>query len=112
MIRDGKRSISRELTRMLEFVDKFLVSERRLSPRAMEAVEDAAPPVQRTRSAKRVSFADNGRVVEEEAKERFSRVLEEKEKGFENGNSTFHAQNGGFELSPPQPLQMELRLGL
>lgn len=112
MIRDGKRSISRELTRILEFIDKVLLRERHLSLHAMELVEDASLPVPRTRSAKRVTFTDNGRGVEEEAKEGFSRVLQEKEKVFDNGYGAFHSQNAGFELSPPQPLQMELRLGL
>ncbi|KAH0469172.1 hypothetical protein IEQ34_002404 [Dendrobium chrysotoxum] len=111
MIRDGKRSISRDLARMLEFVDKVLVRERRLS---LRAVEDAAPPVPRTRTAKRVSFEDNGRGIEEEAKEGggLSRFLEVKEEVFGNGNGAFHGQNRGIGLSAPQPLQMELRLGL
>ncbi|KAL0926616.1 hypothetical protein M5K25_002855 [Dendrobium thyrsiflorum] len=114
MIRDGKRSISRDLARMLEFVDKVLARELRLSLRAVEVVEDAAPPVPRTRSAKRVSFADNGRGIEEEAKEGggLSRFLEAKEEVFRNGNGAFHGQNRGIGLSAPQPLQMELRLGL
>ncbi|XP_020702521.1 BAG family molecular chaperone regulator 8, chloroplastic [Dendrobium catenatum] len=115
MIRDGKRSISRDLARMLEFVDNVLARERRLSLREVETVEDAAPPpVLRARSAKRVSFADNGRGIEEEAKEGsgLSRFLEEKEEAFGNGNGAFHGQNRGIGLSAPQPLQMELRLGL
>ncbi|XP_020573165.1 uncharacterized protein LOC110019718, partial [Phalaenopsis equestris] len=111
MIRDGKRSISRELTRMLEFVDKVLVRDRRLSLRAMEVMEDAAGSVPRTRSAKRVSFADNRRGIEEEPKERFSRDLEENEGVFENGNGAILCRNGGFELSAPQPIQMEQRFG-
>ncbi|XP_008777762.2 BAG family molecular chaperone regulator 8, chloroplastic [Phoenix dactylifera] len=78
MIREGKRSISRELVRILEFVDKVLVKEREMSLRAVEIAEMGtngsdgfegvarAPEydgvlLQSTKPGKKVSFFENGR---------------------------------------------------
>ncbi|KAK8952680.1 hypothetical protein KSP40_PGU014978 [Platanthera guangdongensis] len=111
MIRGGKRAISRELTGILDFLEKVLVRQRRLSLRAMEIREGAAPPLPRPRSAKKVSFQEHGGRIDEEEKDGVSRVLEEQVFAFGNG-TYFHGQSDGFGLSAPLPLQMEPRLGL
>lgn len=79
MIREGKRSISRELVRILEFVEKVLVKELERSLRAVEVagiggngsegfeevarvIEDNEMLLPRsTKSSKKVSFFENGR---------------------------------------------------
>lgn len=74
MIRQGKRSISRELTRVVEFVDKVLVNEHQLSLDAIELAgnginegffaevrrrgSEGAEEVRRT--TKKVSFSEDG----------------------------------------------------
>ncbi|KAK8918527.1 hypothetical protein KSP39_PZI021346 [Platanthera zijinensis] len=111
MIRDGKRAISRELTGILDFLEKVLVRQRRLSLRAMEIREGAAPPLPRPRSAKKVSFREHGGRIDEEEKDGVSRVLEEQVFAFGNGTYS-HGQSDGFGLSAPLPLQMEPRLDI
>ncbi|KAJ8506737.1 hypothetical protein OPV22_007623 [Ensete ventricosum] len=74
MIREGKRSISRELARILEFIDKVLVKEHQLSVDAIEIagngrhersfVEDGRTESEGAeevlRVAKKVSFLEDG----------------------------------------------------
>ncbi|PKA64946.1 BAG family molecular chaperone regulator 8, chloroplastic [Apostasia shenzhenica] len=110
MIREGKRSISRELARMLDFIDKVLVKERSVSLRALEitgnaAEDEAAPPIPYARSAKRVSFAENSVGTYDEGKG--------EDKGFGYAMSGgLHGKDGGLGLSAPLPAQMEPRTGL
>lgn len=73
MIREGKRSISRELTRILDFVDKVLVKEHQLFLNAVEFAGNGRNPVtfaedsrrgskgaeEVDRAVKKVSFSDN-----------------------------------------------------
>ncbi|WOK99661.1 formin-like protein 13 [Canna indica] len=75
MIREGKRAISRELTRILEFIDKVLVQEQHLALDAIEIAgsgenessfaEDRARGSKGAqkilRPAKKVSFSEDGR---------------------------------------------------
>lgn len=75
MVREGKRSISRELARILEFIDKVLVKEHQLSLDAIEIagngghersfVEDGRTESEGseevTRVAKKVSFLEDGK---------------------------------------------------
>lgn len=113
MIRDGKRAVSREVTGILDFVEKVLVRERRLAVRAMEVREDGAPASPRQRSARKVRFQEHAGRIDEEEKDGVSRVLEEEVFRFGNGDGTYsHGQRDGFGLSAPLPLQMEPRLGL
>ncbi|CAN6332437.1 unnamed protein product [Urochloa humidicola] len=122
MIREGKRAVSRELTRILEFVDKVLVKEHEQMAMgdALDANEyhegcSAAfiagrPSV----SKKKVSFSGNGQV--HELKEETENRNEEGE-GSENSSSaesdevmpTKRSANGKPGLAAPMPVQMESR---
>lgn len=65
MIREGKRSISRELTRILDFIDKVLVKEHQLFLNAVELAEDSRRGSEGAeevhRAVKKVSFSEAGK---------------------------------------------------
>lgn len=75
MIREGKRSISRELTRILDFIDKVLVKEHQLFLNAVELAGNGRNPVilaedsrrgsegaeEVHRAVKKVSFSEAGK---------------------------------------------------
>ena len=64
MIREGKRAVSRELTRILEFVDKVLIKEHEQMVMADEYHHgcNAALGARRPSVSKKVSFSGNGQV--------------------------------------------------
>ncbi|CAD6271604.1 unnamed protein product [Miscanthus lutarioriparius] len=64
MIREGKRAVSRELTRILEFVDKVLIKEQQQMVMADEYHDgcNAALVAGRPSVSKKVSFSGNGQV--------------------------------------------------
>ncbi|KAL6838584.1 hypothetical protein ACP4OV_031640 [Aristida adscensionis] len=125
MIREGKRAVSREVTRILEFVDKVLVKEH--EQMAMGAALDTdeyhegcnasfvanRPAV----SKKKVSFsangqvhelhgeADNGNVVVDEESESSSSAESDEAKGMPGKRSA----NGKPGLAAPVPVHMESR---
>ncbi|CAL5095761.1 unnamed protein product [Urochloa decumbens] len=122
MIREGKRAVSRELTRILEFVDKVLVKEHEQMAMgdALDANEyhegcSAAFVAGRPSvSKKKVTFSGNGRV--HELKEEMENGNEVDE-GSENSSSaesdevkpSKRSANGKPGLAAPMPVQMESR---
>ncbi|CAN6327634.1 unnamed protein product [Urochloa humidicola] len=122
MIREGKRAVSRELSRILEFVDKVLVKEHEQMAMgdALDANEyhegcSAAFVAGRPSvSKKKVSFSGNGQV--HELKEETENGNEEGE-GSENSSSaesdevkpSKRSANGKPGLAAPMPVQMESR---
>jgi hypothetical protein len=122
MIREGRRAVSRELTRILEFVDKVLVKEHEQVVMGDElgAGEDhegcsvSFVAGRRPASKKKVSFSGNGRVHElNEATENGNAVDE----GSENSSSAEsdevkpnkRSANGKPGLAAPMPVHMESR---
>lgn len=103
MIREGKRSISRELHRILEFVDKVLAKEHERSLGAAEIletgneafgeaariIEDDERLLRSTRPSKKVSFSDKGRIP----------VPEHFEERSNDGHWRSHVERSGWEVS-------------
>ncbi|KAM0884881.1 hypothetical protein ACQ4PT_030698 [Festuca glaucescens] len=107
MIREGKRAVSRELSRILEFVDKVLVKDH--EEMALDNAEypegcHAAPVVSRN---KKVSFHCNDAQNEQadDSSESSSSVEADERKG---ANSKSIA-NGKPGLAAPAPVHMESR---
>ncbi|XP_072988678.1 BAG family molecular chaperone regulator 8, chloroplastic [Typha latifolia] len=129
MIREGKRSISRELVRIMEFVDKVLVKEQEISLRAMEIAGNAAAfgddeVFRSTKAAKKVSFLENGRrhmdsitahmPFPEEGNDYlqpsgFHQLSDDDEKSSESSSETDRKGGKRSGLSAPLPVQMEPR---
>ncbi|OEL22383.1 hypothetical protein BAE44_0016600 [Dichanthelium oligosanthes] len=122
MIREGKRTVSRELARILEFVDKVLVKEHEQMAMgdALDADEyhggcNAAFVAGRPSvSKKKVSFSGNGQVHELNGDTEHGNEVDE---GSENSSSaesdevkpSKRSANGKPGLAAPMPVHMELR---
>ncbi|CAN6337110.1 unnamed protein product [Urochloa humidicola] len=122
MIREGKRAVSRELTRILEFVDKVLVKEHEQVAMgdALDANEyhegcSAAFVAGRPSvSKKKVSFSGNGQVhAPKEEKENGNEVDEASENSSSADSDEVkpskRSANGKPGLAAPMPVQMESR---
>ncbi|KAF0925244.1 hypothetical protein E2562_015959 [Oryza meyeriana var. granulata] len=126
MIREGKRAVSRELTRILEFVDKVLVKEH--GEMTMSAILDcndyhkvcnaafAANPS--AMNKKKVSFSSNGKVQElhDEAEQEHGSDAEESsetsssaEADEKRRTNSKKSANGKPGLAAPRPVYMEPR---
>ncbi|KAK1698191.1 hypothetical protein QYE76_014888 [Lolium multiflorum] len=110
MIREGKRAVSRELSRILEFVDKVLVKDH--EEMALDNAEypegcHSAPVVNRPTANKKVSFrcSEAAQNEEDESSESSSSAEADERKG---ANSKSIA-NGKPGLAAPAPVQMESR---
>ncbi|ONK55668.1 uncharacterized protein A4U43_UnF370 [Asparagus officinalis] len=115
IIREGKRSVSRELVRISEFVDKVLIKESNDSQSQLEELER-----RRDRGRRRVSFAEcNGREdnLFDDFPERIADIEEEALRGFydrsseneESPKAMRHERANGFSqrMAPPLPVRME-----
>ncbi|TVU20623.1 hypothetical protein EJB05_36838 [Eragrostis curvula] len=127
MIREGKRAVSRELTRILEFVDKVLVKEHEQLPMgaAFEDNEEdchhegcsAEYMSNRPAVNRKVSFSSNGQVHELVNGETQSR--KEVDEGSDQSESSAgsdevkpgkrNANGGKSGLAAPMPVHMETR---
>ncbi|KAL5202472.1 hypothetical protein ABZP36_013424 [Zizania latifolia] len=123
MIREGKRAVSRELTRIMEFVDKVLVKEHKEI--SINGVLDSSnyhegcngafagnPPAMN----KKVSFCSNGKVRElrDEAEhgsdaEESSETSSSAEADERKGTCSKRSGNGKPGLAAPLPVYMESR---
>uniref|UniRef100_K3Z6S9 BAG domain-containing protein n=1 Tax=Setaria italica TaxID=4555 RepID=K3Z6S9_SETIT len=122
MIREGKRAVSRELTRILEFVDKVLVKEHEQVAMgdalgASEYHEGCSASFVGGRpsvSKKKVSFSGNGQVHELNEETGDGNEVDE---GSENSSSAEsdevkpnkRSANGKPGLAAPMPVHMESR---
>ncbi|GJM89041.1 hypothetical protein PR202_ga05637 [Eleusine coracana subsp. coracana] len=119
MIREGKRAVSRELTRILEFVDKVLVKEHEQLPVRDNGDyhEGCSAEFVSSRPAvnkKKVSFSSNGRIHE------LNGATEEFDEGSESSGSADESDevkgmpgkrsaNGQPGFAAPKPVHMEAR---
>jgi hypothetical protein len=106
MIREGKRAVSRELSRILEFVDKVLVKDH--EEMALDNGEypegcHGAPVVNRNR---KVSFHCNEVQNEADDSSESSSSVEADERKGANGKSVANGKPG---LAVPAPVHMESR---
>jgi hypothetical protein len=110
MIREGKRAVSRELSRILEFVDKVLVKDH--EEMALDNGEypegcHGAPIVNRPSANKKVSFhcSEAAQNEEDESSESSSSAEADERKGTNGKN----VANGKPGLAAPAPVHMESR---
>jgi hypothetical protein len=111
MIREGKRAVSRELSRILEFVDKVLVKDH--EEMALDNGEypegcHGEPMVNRNRPTvnKKVSFHCNEAQNEEDESSEGSSSGEADER---KGANSRNIANGKPGLAAPAPVHMESR---
>jgi hypothetical protein len=110
MIREGKRAVSRELSRILEFVDKVLVKDH--EEMALDNGEypegcHGAPVANRpTVNNKKVSFRCNEAQNEEDESSESSSSAEADER---KGANSKNIANGKPGLAAPAPVHMESR---
>jgi hypothetical protein len=109
MIREGKRAVSRELSRILEFVDKVLVKDH--EEMALDNGEypegcHGAPVVNRPSVNKKVSFRCNEAQTEEDESSEGSSSAEADER---EGANSKNIANGKPGLAAPAPVHMESR---
>lgn len=123
MLREGKRAVSRELTRILEFVDKVLVKEHEHMAMGDDALDtdgyrescNAAFVAGRpSLSKKKVSFSGNGQVRELNGKTENGNEVDEDSEGSSSGESddvepSKRSANGKPGLAAPMPVHMESR---
>ncbi|KAK1699130.1 hypothetical protein QYE76_015827 [Lolium multiflorum] len=109
MIREGKRAVSRELSRILEFVDKVLVKDH--EEMALDNGEypegcHGAPVVNRPSANRKVSFHCNEIQNEADDSSESSSSVEADERKGPNSKSIANGKPG---LAAPAPVQMESR---
>lgn len=123
MIREGKRAVSRELTRILEFIDKVMVKEHEQLT-SSDAFDNGAyhegcsaefvsnrPVVN-----KKVSFSSNGRIHELNGEADDTKVVDEDSESSGSAESDEVkgvpgkvSANGKPGLAAPTPVHMEAR---
>ena len=123
MIREGKKSITRELTRILEFIDKVSPKENRNPIKETGASSDRRRHWQNSKAVKRVSFSefdsyvplaedpiDLGGEMERLDEEHVENPELEVENGVRYGiGRNFEVHNGNLGLYAPMPVHMEPR---
>ncbi|KAJ1263615.1 hypothetical protein BS78_09G199500 [Paspalum vaginatum] len=123
MIREGKRAVSRELTRILEFVDKVLVREHHEQVAMGDALdndgyaEGCNAPFVAGRPAmgkKKVSFSGNGQVHKANREMEKGNEVDEGSEGSSSAESDEvepgkRSANGKPGLAAPTPVHMESR---
>ena len=121
LIREGKRAVSRELTRILEFVDKVLVKEHEQVAMGDALVTDeyyegckAAFVAGRPSTSKKVSFSGNGQVYELNGNTENGNEVDENSENSSSAESDVvkpskRSANGKPGLAAPMPVQMESR---
>ncbi|KAG8086079.1 hypothetical protein GUJ93_ZPchr0010g8145 [Zizania palustris] len=124
MIREGKRAVSRELTRILEFVDKVLVKEHEEIATSgtldtndyHEGCNGAFAANAPAMNKKKVSFCNNGKVLElhDEAEhgsdaEESSETSSSAEADERKRTYSKRTANGKPGLAAPMPVYMESR---
>ncbi|CAM0954635.1 unnamed protein product [Alopecurus aequalis] len=107
MIREGKRAVSRELSRILEFVDKVLVKDH--EEMALDDGEypegcHGAPVANRPTVNKKVSFRCNEAQNEADESSESSSEADERK-----GTNSKNIANGKPGLAAPAPVHMESR---
>ncbi|CAD6333257.1 unnamed protein product [Miscanthus lutarioriparius] len=110
MIREGKRAVSRELTRILEFVDKVLIKEQEHHDGCNAALVAGRPSV-----SKKVSFSGNGQVHTLNGKAENGSEVDEGSEGSSSAESdevkpSKRSAYGKPGLAAPMPVHMESRL--
>ena len=119
MIREGKRAVSRELTRISEFVDKVLVKEHEQVAMGDALDTDheackAAFVAGRPSTSKKVSFSGNGQVYELNGNTENGNEVDENSENSSSAESDVvkpskRSANGRPGLAAPMPVQMESR---
>ncbi|KAG0518764.1 hypothetical protein BDA96_09G205000 [Sorghum bicolor] len=116
MIREGKRAVSRELTRILEFVDKVLIKEHEQMVMADEYHHgcNAALGARRPSVSKKVSFSGNGQVHTLNEKTENGNEVGEGSEGSSSAESdevkpSKRSAYGKPGLAAPMPVHMESR---
>ncbi|PAN18699.1 hypothetical protein PAHAL_3G219400 [Panicum hallii] len=122
MIREGKRAVSRELTRILEFVDKVLVKEHEQvamgdaldTDEYHEGCKAAYMAGRPSTSKKKVSFSGNGQVHELNGNTENGNEVDESSENSSSAESdevkpSKRGANGKPGLAAPMPVQMESR---
>ena len=123
LIREGKRAVSRELTRILEFVDKVLVKEHEqvamgdalVTDEYYEGCKAAFVAGRPSTSKKKVSFSGNGQVYELNGNTENGNEVDENSENSSSAESDVvkpskRSANGKPGLAAPMPVQMESRM--
>ena len=110
MIREGKRAVSRELSRILEFVDKVLVKDHEEmaldNGEYPEGCHGGAPLVNRPTADRKVSFHCNEAQNEADESSESSSSTEADERKSTNSKNIANGKPG---LAAPAPVHMESR---
>lgn len=116
MIREGKRAVSRELTRILEFVDKVLIKEHEQMVMADKYHDgcNAALVAGRPSVSKKVSFSGNAQVHTLNGKTENGDEVDEGSEGSSSAESdevkpSKRSAYGKPGLAAPMPVHMESR---
>lgn len=120
MIREGKRSVSKELVRISEFVDKVLLIREEKKEDEVEEMERTLDRARRVRFAAEENGVGDNNVFDELFERNPEEAAGEEEEGahvfygpvvkndrFANGGS--RTSNGGLGLAAPLPVKMEPR---